>query len=387
MSTEPPPLAPPPPDLIAALTLYLEQSRPDPTTLTAWRDEALAHYRAARYSRETYLKTAQALRELLALAPPGATLRDLTPGLIARFAASRPERSPATTNNLLGRVRSCCALAVRSGALPVSPFAGRTFWRPPAAPGCAAAATHHPRAAIARVLEDLRGRAAAGSWRDRRLYALAAVVCYTGLRKNEALGMLAADVDLDRGFLLVRPNRFRRLKTRGSEAPVPCPDALVPILRDWLPRLGGSECLFPNVHRRATPWMGGSSGLCARVCLKAAGERLGVAGLTFRSLRASLATHMIGRGFSPKQAQQVLRHTTDRTTSRHYIHPDLETLRVLMRDFDFADRPAPAPAPDPAKAPARTQRADRPHVLPRRTLRRPAHLAATAPATAAPPPS
>src|SRR4051794_25100013 len=97
-----------------------------PIPLPEWRDAVLALYRAK--AKTTPLRMAQALRELVALAGDGATTADLAPALIARFAAARPDRRPATTNGLLRALRAACNLAVAAGQLAASPFALGRYW-------------------------------------------------------------------------------------------------------------------------------------------------------------------------------------------------------------------------------------------------------------------
>jgi integrase len=302
-----------------------------PVPLGRWRDEVVAEYRSR--ARTTRTRMGQALGEALALAGQGATTEALTPALVARFAA-RPGRA-ATTNGLLSSLRAACNLAGVKGWISPSALQGASWTvRDPDPPR----ARHHGRAAIARVLGTLR--AGSDTWEGGRLFALAAILSYCGLRKTEALRLRVEDVDLGRGFLFVRPNG-RELKTAASAAPVPCPAALVEVLRDWLPRCG-SEWVVPNLNRRG-PWTGGAHGRRAADRLRAAGEEAGVVAFTPHSLRHSLATHLAGHWrLGSKQIQMVLRHS-NRWTQATYIHPDLVNLRAMVRGFDFADRPRRAP--------------------------------------------
>jgi integrase len=218
---------------------------------------------------------------------------------------------------------------------------------------------HHPRADVVKVLDYLKGRSQ--TWEGGRLYVLASIYAYTGIRKSEALMLRVEDVDLKRGFLFVLPNG-QELKTEGSSAPVPCPRALVAILRGWIGRCG-SEWLIPN-KGRLKPWKGGRDGKRPTDRMVSAGEAVGVEGFTPLSLRHSLATHFASFwGLSDKQIQMILRHTTV-LTQRIYIHPDLINLGELVRDFDFAATPPRV---------GRKARADSPHsILRGRKRRRPA---------------
>lgn len=318
-----------------------------PVPLEQWQREVLALYKSR--ARSTRLRMGQAVREAIALAGPDATTAALTTELVDRFA--QREGRAATVNGLLSALRTACRIAARKKWLSRSRLE-EAKWRVPSDPP---RTKHHSRAAIARVLTHLR--ADSGSWAGHRLYAFAAVLAYTGLRKNEALRLRVEDVDLVRGFVHVRPNGSA-LKTAASEAPVPLCKAVVAILKAWLP-LCGSDWVFPTSSRRG-PWTGGSTGRRAADRLKAAGLAADVEGFTPHSLRHSLATHLATHWrLGAKQIRMMLRHTSDRTQVR-YIHPELEDLRAMVVDFDFAEAPG---APTPAARPKRRLR------RPKRTVR------------------
>ncbi len=62
-----------------------------------------------------------------------------------------------------------------------------------------------------------------------------AVLCYTGMRRNEAMGLLVTDVDLDRNLVHVRPNTYRPdLKTVHSQRVVPLFSELRALLVPWI---------------------------------------------------------------------------------------------------------------------------------------------------------
>jgi integrase len=299
-----------------------------PVGLAEWRETALAA--CAGRSRSYRDRVGQALAEAVALAGPGASTAALTPELVAKLAARAG--AAATTNGLLRALRTACGLAADRGWL-VRGSLERAAWR--VYQGPQTRARHHPREAVARVLGSLEeGRA---SWEGGRLHALACCYAYTGLRLREALRLEVGDLDLDRGFVFVRPGKD--LKTARSAAPVPCPRALVEVLEGWVGRAGG-RWVFPNLGKTG-PWGGGTFGKRPTDRLVAAGLAVGVAGFTPLSLRHSLATHYAGYwGLSDKQIQQILRHTTVMTQA-HYVHADLANLAELVEGFRF-DSPEPA---------------------------------------------
>lgn len=80
------------------------------------------------------------------------------------------------------------------------------------------------------------------------LFELVALFAYTGLRREEGLGLQRSEINLERGVLLVRPNRWRGLKTRESERAVPLFPELRVILRSYLsiPHAPAGDLLFPS---------------------------------------------------------------------------------------------------------------------------------------------
>ena len=324
-----------------------------PIPMARFRDEVLTLYTPPLRARNTFIKMRQTLAIACELTGPGATTAELTPALIARFIQSRPpDQSNNSTLSLLSSLRVACAYAQSQGYIKVSPFAFRKQWIKPAP---TTKSRHHGREEIGRVLQLLRAdvehRTGWAGWRARRLYALAATVAYTGLRKNEALHLCVEDVDLAGRMLLIVERKGRSLKTAASAQPVPVPEPLAAVLADWLrdeQRLWmarpDTECpwVFPNVTRTG-PWTGGQPGAKPLDRLKAAGKRAGVEGFTFLSLRHSWATHAESWGLSPAMIQRVLRHTTVRT-QWHYRHADMANLRGAVKNIDFGpDAPGEAP--------------------------------------------
>lgn len=326
-----------------------------------FRAEVLSLYGPPMRAKGTFNRIRYILEQLSALGI--ASTAELTVPFVARFIAGRPATESATTTWSLTRdVKNVCNYAAAAGYLARSPFAIRKQWvrRGPPKPK-----QHHTREEIARVLarmkEDIgrkEGHMQAGPWtvwRARRLYALASTVAYTGLRKNEALFLRVEDIDLAARMLFIVSRRGNRLKTERSAQPIPMPDALVPILAEWLPHLEvmpegdakGSGPLpasnpegirdpgwvFPNSYRTG-PWSGGSPGHRPLDRMKALGKRAGVEGFTFLSLRHSYATHAEFWGLSDSMIQRVLRHTST-ATQWHYRHADIENMRAKVNAIGF----------------------------------------------------
>lgn len=298
----------------------------NPIPFAEFREKVLALYLPPLRARSTFLGMRHALD--LVAAPPGPeTTADLTTDLFARFIAAREGRNVNTTISILRYLRTACSIAVEEGWLGRNPFRTRRLKLRRVPPR---GLTHLAIEQVRRLLEYLE--ALATDWRGMRLFALAATIAYTGLRRDEALFLQLGDVRPAEGLLAVVARR--RLKTDDSAALVPVPDELAAVLARWLPE-AGPTWLFPGATRKG-PWTGGMPGYKPLDRLKAAGRAAGIEGLTFHLLRHSLATHLAGTwGLSAEQVRQVLRHTSARTTIEHYIHRDAATLRAAVRGFSY----------------------------------------------------
>jgi integrase len=283
--------------------------------------------------------------ELLGLTSTG----ELTTDFVRRFIDARPKgESPNTTHTHVAVLRAACNFAAERGWLEVSPFTIRKRWVRKTAPR---RRKHHSLEEIGQVLELLRVESEAASglerWRRWRLRALISTVAYTGLRKMEACCLRVEDLDLEAGLLLLVERKDRAFKTSSSAQPVPVPAELGQVLAGWLAEICGAEgsarstttgevdagWLFPNATRTG-PWVDGGIGYRPLDAFKAAGERAGVKGFNFLSLRHSWATHAERWGLSDTEIQRVLRHTNTRT-QWYYRHGDVANLKTAVKRVSF----------------------------------------------------
>lgn len=79
-------------------------------------------------------------------------------------------------------------------------------------------------------------------------YALVGFFLFTGCRETEVYGVELDDVSLERSTVTIRPNHWRRLKTKGSTRVIPLWPQLAEILREYLrgPNRPTGELLFPS---------------------------------------------------------------------------------------------------------------------------------------------
>ncbi len=307
-----------------------------PIPFEAFAIQALALYEPPARSKAAWYKARQVLSELTGAG--GRTTADLTPELITRWIAAHPGRSAETVRGMLGYIAPLCRYAVFKGYLGRDPFEFRRQWmRESPLPDDydddeEFASKFHPADDVFRVLAMLEEERHE-SWKNHRLFALAATVALTGVRKDEALHFQVRDFRDADGVLEIHPRR-RNCKTRRSAQPVVACEELRVVLRRWIPYADGSTWMFPTLDL-ASPWRNGSPGHKPLDQLKAAGLRAGVAGFTFQSLRHSWATMAEGRwGLTDLQIQRQLRHTR-LATQRHYRHADVANLRAALRGITY----------------------------------------------------
>lgn len=285
---------------------------------------------------------------------------DLTTELVSKFVAERSKSVCANTvRGDLAYLKAAANYCVEEGWLDRAPRWKRVMPRK----SSPRRKTLHRLEEIRWLLARLRARARLGSecgksstahcplptadsWEAHRLYALVALVAYTGVRRDEATRMMISDVDLAHGLAHIVERR--RLKTEASAAPVPIPPELREILSAWIPR-SGPVWLFPGIRRRG-PWVGGSLEGRPIGQLHAVADELGIDGMTWQSLRHTFATWCRRRwGLSAIELRDVLRHTTVET-QQSYVHadPDPSALVESVRRVSYGKEGAiRAPARNP----------------------------------------
>jgi integrase/recombinase XerC len=343
------------PDDLAALLALL----PRPM---AWKDflaEVLPAFQtplvSANYAAR--VKTLVGQIESIDLADAGApprylaTTADLSVKLVGRLieARSGTGESPYTLRGRLAILQRLCRLAVRRRVLALDPFDLRPM-KSVVRVGRPRVKRTLNREEIGRLFEVLRGDVASrrgwALFAARRLLAMVATALGTGIRRNELLTLQVDDLDLDRRILRLVPRAAagKGLKTEASGQPVGMPEALVPIIREWLEhRLDAPEgfpidraCpwLFPKLDRSG-PWLNGRTPTNPLGRLKAAGARAGLDNLTWHCLRRSMATLMEHFGAGRSSIQRQLRHTDVETTSNHYLASDEANIAAAVKDIRF----------------------------------------------------
>jgi hypothetical protein len=99
-----------------------------PIPFDRFRAELLALYQPPMRAKKTYAQIRRTLETLAGMIGTGTTA-ELTPALIARFIAARPQgESTHTTRSVLNNVRTVCSYAAQMGYIRTSPFQFRKQW-------------------------------------------------------------------------------------------------------------------------------------------------------------------------------------------------------------------------------------------------------------------
>lgn len=276
---------------------------------------------------------------------------DITPVNIIAWVNAHADRQPITNRSYLGAFRQAVKYAAKMRYLRVDPWEIRTDWIHDDM-GLDDRQTSEPKASkrfysveqIVAYLDLLDAEALLDPFFGGRLQALSYTYALAALRRNEALGLLIADVDLGARLINLKPRRSRTLKSRNSEQPVPIAPELHAVLARWIPIAASvqssSGFLFPARGRKrprakVVAWLNGPRGEKAADEIKAAGQRVGIPNLTPHSLRRSIATHGRRMGLSLQDMRDLLRHADIRTTMDWYVEEDAPAIAEIAERLSY----------------------------------------------------
>jgi integrase len=173
------------------------------------------------------------------------------------------------------------------------------------------------------------------------------LVAVTGLRISEALGLKWSDLDYERKLINLRrvwvgSDLVTRLKTDGSEAPVPLGELLADALQSWhrnTPYAKADDWVFPSTKMKGkTPL---SASMMAKDKIRPAAIKVGIPlapgqRFGFHNFRHSLATFLINNGKDVKTIQGLLRHAKASTTLDLYSQAMDESKLATQGDIALA---------------------------------------------------
>ena len=155
-------------------------------------------------------------------------------------------------------------------------------------------------------------------WHRDRNKALVLTFAYTGIRRQELLDLLVADIDFERRLLFVRNGKGNKDRT------IPLAERLVIPLRIQCAGKGARQKVFHGLNARSVYRI--ITGL-ARAC--------GLEGFHPHSLRHFFATRLIDLGVSLRTVQELLGHA-DISTTAIYIDVSAHHLRDAIEKLDCA---------------------------------------------------
>lgn len=184
-----------------------------------------------------------------------------------------------------------------------------------------------PKALSSADVENLLNQPDLSTTIGLRDKAMLELLYATGLRVSELVGLRIADLNLERGFLLV-------LGKGSKERAVPMGEAAVAAITDYLARarpylLKGkdSEVVFISLRRRGiTRQM-----FWERIKLYSRSAGIGKS-ISPHTLRHSFATHLLDNGADLRSVQAMLGHS-DISTTQIYTHVSRERLRRIHEKF------------------------------------------------------
>ena len=159
-------------------------------------------------------------------------------------------------------------------------------------------------------------------------HAMILVALRTGLRQGELLGLQWQDVNLEKGFLVVRRSVFRGRvgspkSNKGRVVPL-CDEAMEALIAH---RHSRSPYVFCD--RRGEP-------LTDNQCkwpLERACAHAGLRHIGWHALRHSFASHLVQQGTNILKVQQYLGHSDIRVTMRYaHLNPEIERESVKVLD-------------------------------------------------------
>jgi len=176
--------------------------------------------------------------------------------------------------------------------------------------------------------EQARRIVASASGMERVLYQTALL---TGMRSGELLGLQREDLDFERRMIHIRRSVWERRvqtpKSKASAMPIPMPDALAVLLREYLAeqKTNAEGWVFANrwgrpvhaahfVQRRLHPVL----------------DALGIPRCGLHAFRHTHCSLLVDSGAPAKVVQEQMRHTDVRTTLGIYAHAAVGAQRMAV---------------------------------------------------------
>ena len=143
---------------------------------------------------------------------------------------------------------------------------------------------------------------------DKEFRQFLQLLLYTGIRRNEALGLIWSDIDLRKRLINIRPE----ISKMGTSRQIPINIELQAVLGDWATRPLGK--LFPNytpnqISMKFRRWS----------------RQVGLSdSISLHGLRATFACHLAKRNVDIYTISKLLGHSSIKMTEKYYLALDQE---------------------------------------------------------------
>lgn len=161
------------------------------------------------------------------------------------------------------------------------------------------------------------------SLRNTKHRTMLSLIYACGLRRGELLNLIPADIDSKRHIMIIRQGKGRKDRI------VPISDKIIEMLRDYYRQYKPIKWLFEGQK----PGASYSEQSIQKVMEKAV-ERSGIRKpVTLHWLRHSYATHLLESGTDLRYIQELLGHSSSKTTEI-YTHVTLQSIQNIRSPFD-----------------------------------------------------
>jgi len=152
-------------------------------------------------------------------------------------------------------------------------------------------------------------------------HALFVILCDTGARLAEIVGLEARDVDLEQGQLHVRPNTLRGLKTKTSERSLPLSPRAIDCLSQYHQDLSPTAPLFPKYARPR------GSDAASAMLMKRLRTQIEDKKITIHSLRHRMKDKLRNTGCPEAISLAILGHSTNTVAANYGSGYAIEVMR------------------------------------------------------------
>lgn len=153
--------------------------------------------------------------------------------------------------------------------------------------------------------------------------AMLSLIYACGLRRSELLNLKPADIDSNRGLLIIRQSKGNKDRV------VPISGKVIEMLRTYYKAFKPEMWLFEG----QTPRMQYSEASLAKVLKASCAKAKIKKPVTLHWLRHSYATHLLENGTDLRFIQELLGHKTSKTTEI-YTHVSTKSLQKIKSPFD-----------------------------------------------------